>query len=79
MAEEAAKLPQELAELGVEDATVVRLEPGDIIVLSTTLRLTEQDFEDLRDRVRQFFGEYEVAVLEGGVRMQVVRKGGEPQ
>jgi len=74
-----SELPEELAALGVEEATVVRLEPGDVIVLSTSQHLTQQDFEDLRSRVRDLFGEYEVAVLEGGMRLQVVRKGGESQ
>lgn len=78
MAEKAAVLPQELAELGVE-MRVVRLEPGDTIVITTLRRLTQADVQDIRDRVIAFFGEYEVAVLEDGMQMQVIRRDGEPK
>ncbi len=71
-------LPDELAALGVE-MRVVRLEPGDIIVVSTPRRLTHEDVQDIRDHVTAFFGEYEIAVLEDGMQMQVVRKDGEPK
>lgn len=72
------ELPPEIAKLGVE-MRVVRLEPDDIIVVTTPRQLTHEDVRDIRDRVTAFFGEYEIAVLDDGMQMQVVRKDGEPK
>lgn len=72
------ELPPEIAELGVE-MRVVRLEPNDIIVVTTPRQLTHENVQDIRDRVTAFFGEYEIAVLDDGMQMQVVRKDGEPK
>lgn len=70
-------VPQELAEAGIEQVRVVRLEPGDIILLSTSRRLSQADVDAIRERAQEFFDTHRVAVLEDGMTLSVVREGGE--
>lgn len=72
------QVPEGLAEIGVEEVRVVRLQPGDVIVLATSKRLSMADADDLRDRARAFFDGHRVVVLEDGVTLEVLRKDGAP-
>jgi len=76
-------LPKEIADIGFEEARVVRLQPGDVIVLSTSKRLTMEAVDVLRERLGELFGDHRVAILEDGLSLEVLRKerfdGGEPR
>lgn len=71
--------PEELAALGIEEVRVVRLEPGDIICLSASKRLTMEEVDTIRNQAQAFFDSHRVVVLENGLSLEVVRKGGEPE
>lgn len=68
-------VPDELAALGLEEVRVVRLEPGDVIVLRVPNRLTDEEYGEIRDQAATFFGDHKVAVLEGGMALDVLREG----
>lgn len=53
---------------------VLRLEPGDIIVLQTDLKLDKQQIQALRDNASKQFGGCKVAVLTHGLKVGVLRK-----
>lgn len=73
-----AQVPEGLAGLGIEEVHVVRLQPGDVIVLCTPKRLSMVDCEELRDWAQEFFDGHRVTVLEDGVTLEVLRKDGAP-
>lgn len=68
-------LPEEIAALGFQEARVVRLEPGDVIVLMTSKRLAEEEVDLIQERAGQFFDGHRIAVLEDGMTLEVLRKG----
>lgn len=70
-------LPDELAALGIEEVRVARLEPGDVVVLMAPERLNMEQADTLRERTAELFTGHRVAVLEGGVTLEVLREGGE--
>lgn len=74
-----SRLPDELAALGFEEARVVRLEPGDVIALSTSERLTMEEADIMRERLGDLFAGHRIAILEGGFSLEVLRKGGDLQ
>ena len=73
-----ANLPDDLAEVGITAVEVLRLQPGDAIVLKTEKHLSMYDAEKARDKLRAWFEGHEVIVLDGGASLQVAHKDGEP-
>jgi len=73
------KAPPELAELGIEEVRVLRPEPGDVIVFVTSKRLTMEQADQIREQAAALFETHRIAVLEDGMSVEVVRKGGEPK
>jgi hypothetical protein len=70
-------LPDELAALGIEEVRVARLEPGDVVVLMAPERLNMEQADTLRERAAELFAGHRIAVLEGGMTLEVLREGGE--
>lgn len=57
----------------VSDVKILRLRPNDTIVVSCLLRLSDQEYEDLGTRLREHFPDNPIAVLEGGMTIEVLR------
>lgn len=57
----------------VPDVKMVRLQPGDVVVCRVGHHLTDEEFDDLRERLREGFSGYKIAVLEGGMSIEVLR------
>lgn len=73
-----AQMPEGLAEIGVEEVRVVRLQPGDVIVLVTSKRLSLDAAEHMREHAQAFFDGHQVVVLEDGLTLEVLREDGAP-
>lgn len=73
MADEAAGLPQELTALGFDEARVLRLEPDDIVVLTTSKQVSTADADEMRDRMGALPEGHRVIVLDNGLSLEVLR------
>lgn len=67
----------ELADLGIEEVRIARVEPGDVIVLRTSQVLDVHDANMIRERCSAFFEGHEVVILQDDLSLEIVRKGGE--
>lgn len=57
----------------LESATILRLEPGDILVIKSDRRVSRALLERLQGRMQERFPEHKVLVLEAGLSLEVVR------
>lgn len=67
-----AKVPVELPEV-----RILRLEPGDVLLLTTPYRISDADFEYIRDRFAEQMPGHRMALLENGMTLDILRKGGD--
>lgn len=56
---------------------VVRMQPGDVMVLHVGEKLTDEEFEATVAALKKQFPGNDVIVLESGVHLSVVRRDGE--
>lgn len=56
---------------------VVRLQAGDVLVLHSETRLADAEYEHIVAGMKKQFPGHEVLVMEGGVKLSVVRKEGD--
>lgn len=73
MADQAAGLPQDLADLGFEEVRVARVQPGDVIVLMSSKQITEEQAEVMHERLSALFEGHRVAILQDGLFLEVLR------
>lgn len=57
-----------------ESARVLRLQPGDIVVLRVRNELSEQQHADFMEHAKVLFPDHKVVVLTGDDELQVFRK-----
>lgn len=57
-----------------ESAKVLRLQPGDIVVLKFAKSLSEAEHAEVIQRAKALFPDHEVAVFQHGADLQVFRK-----
>lgn len=55
--------------------SVLRLEPGDVIVVQSDNAITDSGAEWLRASVGRLFPGHEVAILDQGLKIGIIRKG----
>ena len=58
-----------------ESVQLLRLQPGDIVVLRVPRDLSEQDFAGFSDRVKATFPDHQLVLLDDTADLQVFRKG----
>ncbi len=54
--------------------TSVSLRPGDVVVIMSPNRLSEQGYQRLSESVKRHFPGHEMVILEEGMTLGVVRK-----
>jgi hypothetical protein len=69
----------EACKLRLDEATVLRLEPGDIIVYKAQRAMTQHMLEHARETLAATFPGYRVLVLDEGSDLSVARSGGEAE
>lgn len=57
-----------------ESTKILRLQPGDIVVLRVASDLSEREHQDTMDRAKVLFPDHEVLVLAHDADVQVLRK-----
>jgi|SwirhisoilCB3_FD_contig_31_16943828_length_463_multi_3_in_0_out_0_2 DNA-binding NarL/FixJ family response regulator len=57
-----------------ESAKVLRLQPGDIVVLRVRRELSDEELPDFTENVKRLFPDHKVVVLTGDDELQVFRK-----
>lgn len=67
----AADMPEPIL---LEPLQVLRLQPGDILVMTYPMPLSSSFIERLRAQLRERFPEHEVMVLDSGGHLGVVRE-----
>lgn len=68
--------PEQLPEIKLEPATVLRLQPGDVLVLSVEQHITRDMSDRLRARfspLKEQLGLADVVILDGGATFSVMR------
>jgi hypothetical protein len=60
----------------LEEARILRLEPGDVIVLRTPLRLSFEQIAELEEQVTDRFPSHKAIVLAGGMELTIARPEG---
>ena len=53
---------------------VLRLEPGDVIVIQSADQLTDQACGYIREGLHRLFPDHEVAILDSGLKVGLIRK-----
>lgn len=54
--------------------SVVRLEPGDVVVFQANTRITMHDYDKILENMHDLFPNNKVAVLDNGTKLSVLRK-----
>lgn len=67
-----AQAPVELPEV-----RILRLEPGDVLLLMSPHRLSDAEVDEIRTRVGVVFPDHRMALLGDGMTLDILRKGGE--
>lgn len=57
-----------------ESAKVLRLQPGDVVVLRVGHDLSDSEHHDFVERMQALFPDHKIVVLGPGVELQVLRK-----
>ncbi len=60
----------------LEGIRVMRLQPGDVIVVETSGRLSKQQAEMAQHQLKAVWPEHEVLICDEGMRLNVAREGG---
>lgn len=55
---------------------VLRLRPGDVIVLRTETMLSDSKYEHIKAIMKEKFPDHEVMILENGLNIGVIHQGG---
>ena len=66
-----------IAENELPHVEVVRLRPGDTLVLHTEGGLSDQEFDEIVTHVKDKFPDNELMIVEGGMRLAVLRREGD--
>lgn len=56
---------------------VVRLQPGDVLVYHVDARVSDEMFEHIVSHSKEQFPDHQAIVLDGGMKLSVVRRDGE--
>jgi hypothetical protein len=57
-----------------ESAKVLRLQPGDVVVLQVGHDLSEREYRDFTEQTQLLFPDHKIVVLGPGAELQVFRK-----
>jgi Rad3-related DNA helicase len=61
-------------DLSLESVRVMRLQPGDTIVIKSAYRISQEVAEHLKRELETRYSGYRVLVLDQGIDIEVVRK-----
>ncbi len=64
-----AKVPAQFPEV-----RILRLEPGDVLLITVPGRLSDAEFTALSSRMKAQFPDHPMGVLEGGATLDIVRQ-----
>lgn len=65
------------APVELPEVRILRLEPGDMLLVSSPLRLSDADVAFIGDRLKGKFPGHEAVILDGGLTLDILRKGGD--
>jgi hypothetical protein len=61
------------APVQLPEVRILRLEPGDVLVVNVPGRLTDDECQELGRRVKESFPDHRIAVLDGGATLDILR------
>jgi hypothetical protein len=67
----------EIAPVELPQVRILHLEPGDVLLISAPHMLTDADVAAIGQRVKAKFPGHDVAVLDNGLTLDILRKVGE--
>lgn len=67
-----AKAPVELPHV-----RILRLQPDDILLLTTPYQLSDQEMHEIGSRMAERFPDHKCVLLENGLQLDILRKDGE--